>query len=364
MFKGIWRSVLKWWRSGTIPHKALTAAADLPPLADPDYEYLFMQLLEGVSHGWQQPRAIEFFRKIKQRAPKSQWIEWLNTFGPQAVSSPSPNEELARRMIQLGDLDCSEVTSLAGEYGHQILGKIYGGIDDDQYLTEISAAELASLGLGADGLISEIDFPVELPLDLPNADAESIAHDPMLSFSSPADFSSSAVPVAENSWQHEPINFQPLESPVAQEPPTPEKNADFVLPEPLYKSRSPLADLVEPEDDFPTFGEVPESLRLGNNKKRPTPPPPPSGFLQPITLDASGAIEQENPLYQNPIDPAEHQPVEEREISIEEFALMLQSDPELLQDISKQLGIETTDPQVVVDTVIAQMQQQIANGQN
>ena len=84
----------------------------------------------------------------------------------------------------------------------------------------------------------------------------------------------------------------------------------------------------------------------------------------PITFSASGAIEQENPLYQNPIDPVEQQPVEEREISIEEFALMLQSDPELLQDISKQLGIETTDPQVVVDTVIAQMQQQIANGQN
>jgi hypothetical protein len=359
MFKGIWRSVLKWWRSGTTPQKALTAAADLPPLADPDYEYLFMQLLEGVSHGWQQPRAIEFFRKIKQRAPKSQWIAWLNTFGPQAVSSSSPNEELARRMIQLGDLDCSEVTSLAGEYGHQILGKIYGGIDDDQYLTEISAEELASLGLGADGFISEVDFPVELPLDLPATDnMESIANDPMLM--QPAIDPSSAM-IAEHSWQHEPVNFQPLilESPIAQEPQNPEKSADFALPEPLYKSRSPLADLVEPEDDFPTFGEVPESLRLGNNKKRPTPPPPPSGFLQPITLDSSGAIEPENPL-----DHMENQPVEEREISIEEFAIMLQSDPELLQDISKQLGIETTDPQVVVDTVIAQMQQQIANGQN
>jgi hypothetical protein len=328
MFKGIWRSVLKWWRSGTTPQKALTAAADLPPLAAPDYEYLFMQLLEGVSHGWQQPRAIEFFRKIKQRAPKSQWIEWLNTFGPEAVSSPSPNEELARRMIQLGDLDCSEVTSLAGEYGHQILGKIYGGIDDDQYLTEISDEELASLGLAADGLMSE----VELPMDLPANDMESIANDSnsMLNFSQPAnDFGNSAAMVFEDNWQHEPINFQPLESPVAQEPPTPEKSTDFELPEPLYKSRSPLADLVEPEDDFP-----------------------------------SDQIKAENPLDQNSLSSPENQPVEEREISIEEFALMLQSDPELLQDISKQLGIETTDPQLVVDTVIAQMQQQIANGQN
>jgi hypothetical protein len=75
-------------------------------------------------------------------------------------------------------------------------------------------------------------------------------------------------------------------------------------------------------------------------------------------------IKAENPLDQNSLSSPENQPVEEREISIEEFALMLQSDPELLQDISKQLGIETTDPQLVVDTVIAQMQQQIANGQN
>jgi hypothetical protein len=349
MFKGIWRPVSKWWQSqvGTTPQKALAASADLPPLTDPDYEYLFMQLLEGVSHGWQQPRAIEFFRKIKQRAPKSQWIAWMNTFGDRAVKSPSPNEELARRMIQLGDLDCSEVTSLAGEYGHRILGKIYGGISEEEYLAEMIAQEMAVQEL------SDQEFVANDSLE-ESFEHESVADD-LTGFGFSSGFNS-----------EEPANIpaanQPLELPLDLPAPKLEEiiekdfevvpakdlDSDFVLPEPMYKSRQPLADLVEPEDDFPTFGEVPADLRLGSTPKKVLPPPPPSGFLQPIDLEEST------------IDQVAEPAVEQQEISIEEFAAMLQSDPDLLRDISKQLGIETTDPQVVVDTVVAQMQEQIS----
>ncbi len=353
MFKGIWRPVSKWWQSlvGTTKKKALAASADLPPLTDPDYEYLFMQLLEGVSHGWQQPRAIEFFRKIKQRAPKSQWVVWMNTFGDRAVNSPTLNEELARRMIQLGDLDCSEVTSLAGDYGHQILGKIYGGISDEEYLTEMMVQEMAVQELSdqefvandslqesyesvADGLtgfgfsggfnpeeqenIAASNVPLELPLDLPEPELEEILGE---------DFAAATV------------QTNALED-------------DFDLPEPMYKSRQPLANLVDAEDDFPTFGEVPADLKLGSNPKKAVPPPPPSGFLQPINFEEATIEQVEEPA------------VEQQEISIEEFAAMLQNDPNLVRDIAEQLGIETIDPQVVVDTVIAQMQEQIASGQN
>jgi hypothetical protein len=343
MFKGIWRPVSKWWQSlvGTAPQKALAASADLPPLTDPDYEYLFMQLLEGVSHGWQQPRTIEFFRKIKQRAPKSQWIAWMNNFGVRALNSPTPNEELARRMIQLSDLDCGEVTNLAGDYGHQILGKIYGSISNEAYLAAMLEQEMAgqeispqefvadsSLAESSDSVADDLtgfgfnegfasEPPVVLPFDLPAASPEELGA---------SDF---AVVTAKN---------QDLEE-------------EFNLPEPLYKSRQPLADLVEPEGDFPAFGEVPADLRLGSTpKKAMPPPPPPSGFLQPIDLEETTTAAE--PM------------VEQQEISIEEFAVMLQSDPDLLRDIAQQLGIETTDPQVVIDAVIAQMQEQIANGQS
>jgi hypothetical protein len=362
MFKGIWRPVSKWWQSlvGTTPQKALAASADLPPLTDPDYEYLFMQLLEGVSHGWQQPRAIEFFRKIKQRAPRSQWIAWMKTFGDRLVNSPTPNEELARRMIQLGDLDCGEVTSLAGDYGHQILGKIYGNISDEEYLAEMmaQAQEMAAQEL-ADQELSDQNFVADSSLE-DSFEQDSVSDD-LTGFGFSGGFNPEEhKDVAASS---PPLEL-PLDLPASQQEAifaedfeaVTTKNSledDFVLPEPMYKSRQPLANLVEPEDDFPTFGEVPADLRLGSTpKKAVPPPPPPSGFLQPIDLEETKVEQAAEPA------------VEQQEISIEEFAAMLQSDPDLLRDISQQLGIETTDPQVVVDTVIAQMQEQIANGQS
>jgi hypothetical protein len=353
MFKGIWRPVSKWWQSlvGTTPQKALAASADLPPLTDPDYEYLFMQLLEGVSHGWQQPRAIEFFRKIKQRAPKSQWIAWMNTFGDRAVNSPTPNEELARRMIQLGDLDCSEVTSLAGDYGHQILGKIYGNISDEDYLTEMMAQEMAAQELSDQNFVADSSLEDSFEHDSVSDDLTGFGFSGGFNPEEQKDVAASSppleLPLDLPAPQQEEIIAKDFEAVTAKS-----LEDDFLLPEPMYKSRQPLANLVEPEDDFPTFGEVPADLRLGSTAKKAIPPPPPSGFLQPIDLE------------ETKIEPAAEPAVEQQEISIEEFAAMLRSDPDLVRDISQQLGIETTDPQVVVDTVIAQMQEQIASGQS
>ncbi len=339
MFKGIWQPVSKWWQSlvGTTPQKALAASADLPPLTDPDYEYLFMQLLEGVSHGWQQPRAIEFFRKIKQRAPKSQWIAWMNAFGDRAVNSPTPNEELARRMIQLSGLDCSEVTNLAGDYGHQILGKIYGNISDEEYLTEMIAQEMAGQALSDQEFVANDSLEEPFEYDSASSDLTGFGFsggfNPEEQTSTPLD-----LPAAPEEIIAEDFEVVPAKT----------KDSDFALPEPMYKSRQPLANLVDSEDDFPTFGEVPADLRLGHPVKKAAPPPPPSGFLQSIDLEEATLDQSAEPA------------AEQQEISIEEFAAMLQSDPDLLRDISQQLGIETTDPQVVVDKVIAQMQEQIS----
>jgi serine/threonine protein kinase len=54
---------------------------------------------------------------------------------------------------------------------------------------------------------------------------------------------------------------------------------------------------------------------------------------------------------------------ESAEISIEEFTVMLRSDPDLVQDVARQLGIETTNPQVIIDAVITQMQKQISQAE-
>jgi hypothetical protein len=128
MLKNIWQSLVRWFnqlvgRGASSRSRDRLATAQLPPLDDTDREYLFMQLLEGVAHGWQQPRAIGFFNKIRNRVRKSEWLEWLDRFGQNLLDSPVPNYELAGRMAQLSQLDCGEVGDLAGEYAARLLDR-------------------------------------------------------------------------------------------------------------------------------------------------------------------------------------------------------------------------------------------------
>ena len=124
MLKKIWQPLVRWFNKligrGSKSKDRLNATP-LPPLDDSDREYLFMQLLEGVAHGWQQPRAIGFFNKIRNRVRKSEWLEWLDRFGQNLLESSVPNYELAGRMSQLAELDCGEVGDLAGEYAMRLL---------------------------------------------------------------------------------------------------------------------------------------------------------------------------------------------------------------------------------------------------
>jgi hypothetical protein len=253
MLKKIWQSFVRWFRKlfGTGKNRAslhsrgmatdrLSTAA-LPPLDDTDREYLFMQLLEGVAHGWQQPRAIGFFNKIRQRVRKSEWLEWLDKFGQNLIAAPVPNYELAGRMVQLGQLDCGEIGDLAGDYGAQLL----------------------------------------------NRQAE--------------EFNAGMLPIME---------FSALES-----------GLDEYAPFDLSYSSTSIDD---------QFGDIPPELLL-------TPPPPQS-------LDRHSEPSSAN---------------ETREITLEEFSAMLYQDPALVSELAGQFGIDTTDPQIVFNAVVAQMQQQV-----
>ena len=250
MFKKIWQSFLRWFRKLFGGGKAISRipATELPPLDDTDREYLFMQLLEGVAHGWQQPRAIGFFNKIRQRVRKSEWLEWLDRFGDNLLAAPVANYELAGRMVQLGQLDCGEIGDLAGDYGARLLNR---------------QAE---------------EYPGNL------------------------------LPIME---------FSDLE-------PTSEDGTPFEL---QYGNSIESADW--------NFDEVPLELLVNNDAIS---SPPAESFAD--RSDASADSET-------------------REITIEEFSAMLHQDPGLVAELAAQFGIETTDPQVIITTVVAQMQQQV-----
>ena len=193
-----------------------------------------MQLLEGVAHGWQQPRAIGFFNKIRQRVRKSEWLEWLDRFGNSLVQSPVPNYELAGRMVQLAELDCGEIGDLAGSYGAKLLNR-----QAEEFADLLPIMEFDTLGAG---------------------------------------------------------------------------------------SASP----------FEQFPEIPEELLIDND---PMDSPPSQSF----------ASQSDD----------ENVPSETREITLEEFSAMLHKDPSLVAELAEQFGVETTDPQEIVELVIAQMQQQV-----
>lgn len=248
MLKKIWQSFLRWIRKifgGDTDKSSLgasqriddrrMAAAELPPLDDTDREYLFMQLLEGVAHGWQQPRVMSFFNKIRQRVRKSDWMEWLDRFGINLLATPVPNYELAERMVQLSQLDCGEIGDLAGEYGNQLL--------------ERHASE-AQIGL------------------LPIMEFDGVAN---------------------------------------SDHPFGESYGGTVV------------------SDDREFTEIPPE-RLVDLPAQP---------------------------------PAADEQSQTREITLEEFAEMLHKEPNLVAELAQQFGIETTDPQVIINAVIAQMQQQV-----
>ncbi|MBD2183144.1 tetratricopeptide repeat protein [Aerosakkonema funiforme] len=95
----------------------------LKPLEDADYEFLFMQLLEGVAHGWQQKRVLHFLASLRNRTTETEWLGWLRRFGKRLLATPTPNYPFAREMILLGEIGCGKLGEVAREIGNQLLAR-------------------------------------------------------------------------------------------------------------------------------------------------------------------------------------------------------------------------------------------------
>lgn len=114
-------------------HPTMANVPPLKPLDDTDLEYLFRQLLEGVAHGWQQPRILKFFEALNGRTTKTEWVAWIERFGAGVLASRSSNYELALRMVRLGEIIGSmpsmrEIGEAAYQIGSQILTKEHTGL--------------------------------------------------------------------------------------------------------------------------------------------------------------------------------------------------------------------------------------------
>ena len=92
-----------------------------PPLNDTDLEFLFAELLQGVHQARGEAWAQKWLDNIEHRVPQERWVEWLRKFGDKLYAAPTPNNELASRLVQLGELGVGEVSGVAYDIGMRLL---------------------------------------------------------------------------------------------------------------------------------------------------------------------------------------------------------------------------------------------------
>ena len=80
------------------------SAEKLPPLSDGDYEFLFRQLMEGVTQGWPAERAALFFDKLGDRGSPELWLDWLQGYRSRLLGTRSTNVTTADRMMKIGEI--------------------------------------------------------------------------------------------------------------------------------------------------------------------------------------------------------------------------------------------------------------------
>jgi tetratricopeptide (TPR) repeat protein len=101
-------------------------------LTDTEYEFLFMQLMEGIGHGWHEGRILKFFEKLGERGKAKPWMAWIERFGEKVMASEASNQMLGARMMRLGELgqNIIKVQKIA-EVSYQVGQKIYSKNTED-----------------------------------------------------------------------------------------------------------------------------------------------------------------------------------------------------------------------------------------
>ncbi|MEH2314296.1 MAG: hypothetical protein V7K35_23485 [Nostoc sp.] len=97
-----------------------------PPLSDTDLEFLFTELLQGVHQARGEAWAQKWLHNIEHRITTEDWVEWLGRFGERLLASPTPNNEIAARLVQLGELGIGEIGDVAYSIGMQLLTRNQG----------------------------------------------------------------------------------------------------------------------------------------------------------------------------------------------------------------------------------------------
>jgi len=135
-------------------------------LSDVDYEFLFNQLLEGITHGWHDRRITKFFNQLGDRGQQADWILWLERLRDKLSKLPLESKRpLGTMMIRLGELTkAAPEVSQIGAASHRIGRELLFG-NTPAEIWEYTGADLAPSNGQMELIESEQELSARLPDD-------------------------------------------------------------------------------------------------------------------------------------------------------------------------------------------------------
>ncbi|WP_445632188.1 hypothetical protein [Nostoc sp. DSM 114167] len=139
-----------------------------PPLSDTDLEFLFNELLQGVHQARGEAWAQKWLHNIEHRITTQDWVEWLGRFGDRLLASPTPNNEMAARLVQLGELKVGEIGDVAYNIGMQLLTR-----NEGEPVWEYEGPDAFSTPLPSEGTVS-VSESADAPENPPEGEYQTV----------------------------------------------------------------------------------------------------------------------------------------------------------------------------------------------
>ncbi|AFZ12269.1 hypothetical protein Cri9333_1374 [Crinalium epipsammum PCC 9333] len=358
MLQGIWKSLVNGFQGlfgvgNTQKSTALLLPSQpLPPLEDADYEYLLMQLIEGVAHGWQQQRILKFFDALEYRTTQEEWLAWLRRFGDRLLTSSVPNNDLAARMVQLGEIGCGEIGVMAYDIGMQLLTRQ----NPTDQTWDLDSPQVVYVDAEEMTLEQSFDDWNDSNPDLIYSEIEE-SQQPPAKIDSPPVIYVDGENTTEVNPNLDPWNDSSVELVSSETPQSQQTSVQIDSPQVIYVDAEKITDVnpnVDPWNDT--------SPDLVSPQTEESQPPAKLDSPQVIYVDAEKTTDV-NPNIDpwndyNP-DLLSQQTEESQEFSIDELLFMLEQNPALAKEMSEQLQINNTNPEAILEAFIQQLDKDI-----
>jgi len=206
-----------------------------PELTNTDLEVLYNQLLEGVYQARGQQWAQKYLQRMENRISVDRWLDWLLSFGEKLLASPAPNNQLATRMVQLGELGIGTIGDLSYDIGIRLLTRNLGEIywdenEENEYTT--STGVLTAIEVGDAENFEELEWEYEAPKTETNTQHVSSAS------------ANRGIHNAELVWQFQPPEAESI-TPISDETQS-EEELIHNFGELVWESQPPEAESITP----------------------------------------------------------------------------------------------------------------------